>query len=166
MTSCLVGLLVLILVAGGSPLRAHGPSLQMQIRSEPGASTTPFEPVRSLAGKRTNPALGSVIVRHVRLEPAPPIQGSPSALVRFDVHNQGSRDVADIDVKVFLLATSSEDHAPVSPTVLAGPFTIRTKRALTPGDRFDYEVRLRNLTSDCDCFASVDVVGARFVPEP
>jgi hypothetical protein len=61
------------------------------------------------------------VIRHVRLIPAPPIEDSPSALMRFDVQNQGSRQIMDIDVRLILLATASENQEVASPQVLAGP---------------------------------------------
>jgi hypothetical protein len=152
MRLCSAGLLIVILAAGGS-LRAQ--VLTSQVASEPSRDAKP-----------RNPALAFVIVRHVRLIAAPPIEDLPSALMRFDVQNQGVRPVLDVDVRLILLATSSQNQVPVSPQVLAGPFTIRTKRLLMPGERFDYEIRLRNLTSDCDCLAKVDVVEAHFASQP
>jgi hypothetical protein len=86
--------------------------------------------------------------------------------VLFDVNNHGRRQVTDIDVEVILVATSSEDRTLTSPPVLAGPITVRTRRALMPGERFDYEIRLRNVTSDCECLPKVNVVAARFASGP
>jgi hypothetical protein len=163
MRFCSAALLIAILVAGSlAPCASTSPR---QVESPPGRDLVRLEPAEP-RGKRDNPAIAFVIVRHVRLSPALPIGDLPSAVMRFDVQNRGSREVMDIDVKVVLVAASLDDRAPRSPMVLAGPFTVRTRRALMPGERFDYEIRLRNLTSECDCLAKVDVIGAHFTSEP
>jgi hypothetical protein len=46
-------------------------------------------------------------------------------------------------------------------TVLAGPFEIRGKAPLDPGFTMTYEIRLRNLSPDCGCVGTVNIVSVR-----
>lgn len=47
--------------------------------------------------------------------------------------------------------------------VLVAPFRIRIKRPLPARYSLDYQIQLRNLSLDTECFPEIHVVGARSV---
>jgi hypothetical protein len=95
---------------------------------------------------------------HIRLEQAPPIKGRPSVNLKFDAFNDSVDDLTDIVLKVSIVQRS---HSATNPEVIGGPYIIRGSVLLRPGYSMGYEMRLRNLTTQCDCVASVRVVSAR-----
>jgi hypothetical protein len=48
---------------------------------------------------------------------------------------------------------------------LVRPFKIRGNVVLQAGYTVNYEMLLRNLSSDCRCIATVDVVSVQWLPE-
>jgi hypothetical protein len=91
-------------------------------------------------------------------EPAP----IPSAVLKFDLVNQGFVTVSDVSLEVTIFERSSTDAEVFAPPrVVAGPFTIRGDVDLRAGYTVNYEMLLRNMSADCDCVANVAIVGGR-----
>jgi hypothetical protein len=86
------------------------------------------------------------------------LEGAPSTVLNFGLANHGADDLTRIVVKVSILrdAPGSDIGEP-----LAGPYTLVGHEAvLRPGQTLDFKIRLRNLSSDCDCVARVVVLSA------
>lgn len=109
-----------------------------------------------------HPGPDAVSIRNIKLEPAPPIDQLPSAHVKFELYNDGSDSVTDIVLRLSLIERS-RNHPKTQPTVVAGPVTIRSKAFLSPGYSLAFEITLRNVSADCRCVPTIDVVDARFV---
>jgi hypothetical protein len=106
----------------------------------------------------TAPNLSAARIRNIRLEaPTRPI-ASPSAVLKFEVFNQGSKRLTHVEVQISFLENSTEDDTP--PRVIIGPFTVRGKVDLDAGYSLQYELLLRNVTIECGCVAKVTVVSA------
>lgn len=98
-------------------------------------------------------------VRNVRIGPAPRMKGMPSANVKFDIVNEGSKSVTDVVVEISVV---TKETLPIGgdtePVVLAGPFKMRGDVALEPCFSISYEMRLRNLSTESGCVPHVEVV--------
>jgi hypothetical protein len=70
----------------------------------------------------------------------------------------------DLLLAVSLLEPRREGAAEDLRLTLAGPFIIHVRAPLQPGYAFTYEVRLRNVSVDCDCVPSVATLSARLLP--
>jgi len=105
-------------------------------------------------------------VRDIKLEPASPVDGdeSPTAMLKFDVYNEVDLSIAGVVVSVSVLGESSGLTPEVRP-VLVRPFKIRVSQVLQPGYSVHYELRMKNISADCDCLPRVEVVEARIVEE-
>jgi len=102
-------------------------------------------------------------VDNVRLEAAVREEASPSTILKFDLFNGGSAPLTDLVLEISILEKAA-------PTELAGraivrPFKIRGNVVLQAGYTINYEMLLRNLSSDCRCIANVDVVSVHWLPE-
>lgn len=95
-------------------------------------------------------------VENVRLEAAVHAETTPSTLLKFDVINGTSTPLTTIVLEISIL----EKPAPTELTgrVLVRPFEIRGNVALEAGYTLNFEMLLRNLSSDCRCIANVEVV--------
>ena len=102
-------------------------------------------------------------VKNVFIKSAPPVDGAPTAVVKFAVVNTGSTGVVDIVFEVAILAKPELSALPTN--VLAGPYAIHVKAVLQAGYSMEYELRLWNVSADCDCVATVVVLSARPVVE-
>jgi len=102
-------------------------------------------------------------VENVRLEAPDPPETSPSTLLRFDVSNGSSTALTDLVLQVFILEKRVSTNCPGK--ALVRPFKIQERVVLQAGYTLNYEMLLRNLSSDCRCIATVDVVSARWLPE-
>jgi hypothetical protein len=100
-----------------------------------------------------------IAVRHIRVEAAMPVDGSPSVVLKFDVHNDGSANVTDIVLSVSL--RRSDTAKSVEPTARVQPFTIKIPNVLLAGYSFDYEIRLRNVSLEAANAPEIEVVDAR-----
>jgi hypothetical protein len=102
-------------------------------------------------------------VQRVRLEPAPPINTSPSTVLKFDLFNASVNRITDLLLKIAII----QKVEPLAPRrVLVGPFNIRGDVVLEAGYTLNYQMLLRNFSSDCDCVANVDVISVRsLLPE-
>lgn len=98
-------------------------------------------------------------VQNVRIEPAPRMEGMPSANVKFDIVNEGSNSFTDVVVEISVVKKATLTiGGDTTPVVLAGPFKIRGDVALEPGFSISYEIRLRNLSTECGCVPNVKLV--------
>ena len=103
-------------------------------------------------------------IDHVRLERAPRTETSPSAILKFDLLNEGVDRMTDVLLEVSILEQPPPGESLQSRRVLAGPFNIRGTAVLQPGYTMNYELLLRNVSSECSCIARVVVTSARAVP--
>lgn len=99
-------------------------------------------------------------IKNIRLESPPPSAPSPSAVLKFDMVNDGSAPVTDVVVEIAFLEARSTTND-VLPRVIVGPFIIRGTTVIDAGYTLNFAVLLRNLSVECNCVASVDVVTAR-----
>jgi hypothetical protein len=107
-----------------------------------------------------------VSIANVRLEPASPLEASPSMTLKFAIANEGSTSVSDIILKIAIVEKPKSEHPEPARRVLVGPFTIRGGDVvLRAGYTMNYEMLMRNLSSECSCLAIVDVLSARTLPE-
>jgi hypothetical protein len=116
------------------------------------------------ARNATDSATTAVAARNARLERAEPIGDSESATLTFDVYNEVDVSVTDIMVSVSVLGTVVPD-SPDLRRVVVQPFKIRLKEVLLAGGSVHYELRLRNLSPDCDCVPTVEVIDARVLAD-
>jgi hypothetical protein len=100
-----------------------------------------------------------IAIRHVRLEPSTPVDGSPSVVLKFDLHNEGWTSVTDIVLSVSL--RNSDSDRPIELPAAVRPFTIKIRNVLLAGYSFDYEIRLRNVSLDTVKTPEIEVVDAQ-----
>ena len=128
-----------------------------QTKARRGIISIPDDP------KRVEAAARLLKVENVRLEAPVREEASPSTILKFDVVNGTSAPLTDLVLEISILEKSA-------PTELAGraivrPFKIRGSVVLQAGYTINYEMLLRNLSSDCRCIANVDVVSVHWLPE-
>jgi hypothetical protein len=112
-------------------------------------------------------SVSTVRVNNARLEAAPPDVPQPSALLKFDMLNDGALSVSDVLIQVAILEKRPmDDDGATPPRVIVGPFVMRGHATIEAGYTINYEVLLRNLSSDCSCVPNVSVVSARPLPNP
>jgi hypothetical protein len=146
---------VCLLAALGGQAHSANPQSNVAIKATHGEeSATGEKASSSKSGDRTS----GVSIRHARLEKAEPPE-STFATLSFDLYNEIDATVSDIAVSVAILASSVDREAP-SPYVVR-PFTIRLKEVVLAGYSVHYELRLRNLSSDCSCVPEIEVLEAR-----
>jgi hypothetical protein len=155
--------LIVVLAVSGPVLHANDSTPALAPESQSRYDT--IEPLRSPLVNTKTSALDAIAVRKIRLAPAPSIDGSSSARVTFDMYNEGHRRLTDIVLQVWLLEESHRDLAEAHRAVVAGSVTIRTKAVLLPEYSLSYEIRLRNVSSECGCIPRVDIVSARVLPD-
>jgi hypothetical protein len=106
--------------------------------------------------------VSAVEIREIRLESAPRLDDAPSALLKFELLNNGSSAIADLVLSASLVQPPETGvEAPI--VTVAGPFIVRMKAALRPKNTFHYEIRLRNISADCDCVPRVTPLLGRVV---
>jgi len=101
----------------------------------------------------------AVTVREMKLKPDEPIEGAQSSTLMFDVYNEAAASITDVVVSVSLLDATVKDSS--DPRIIVGPFKIRLKEILLADYSVHYELRLRNLSSDCGCVPAIEVLDAR-----
>jgi hypothetical protein len=110
-------------------------------------------------------AVSTLQIKNVRLE-APPLDApKPSTLLKFDLLNDGEVSVTDVIIKIAIVENGHSTVESV-PRFIAGPFTISGHATIDAGYTVNYEMVLRNLSSDCGCRADVNVVAARSSSDP
>jgi hypothetical protein len=102
-------------------------------------------------------------IDNVRLETPLHAEASPSALLKFDVFNGGSTPLTDLILEISIVEKSAAKE--LAARTLVRPFQIRGNIVLQAGYTINYEMLLRNLSSDCRCVTNVDVVSFRWLPE-
>ena len=100
-----------------------------------------------------------IAVRHIRVEAATPVDGTPSVVLKFDLHNGGWTSVTDIVLSVSL--RNSDSETPIELPASVRPFTIKIRNVLLAGYSFDYEIRLRNVSLDTAKTPEIEVVDAQ-----
>jgi hypothetical protein len=114
---------------------------------------------------RASAEASSLKIEHVRLEPPPPTEALPSSVLKFDVLNESSSRLTDLLLEVSIVEQPPLADSPRRRRVLVGPFTIQADVVLESGYTINYEMLLRNFSSDCDCLATVEAVSARSIPD-
>lgn len=125
-----------------------------------GAVTVGSRQQSDLGRRATN--LESITIQNVRLEPAPPLDERPTVRLKFEVHNTGPAAIADLLLTASLVTRQPEGD--VWRAIVAGPFIIHIKSALARGYTFEYEMRLRNVTIDCNCVPIIATLSAGALP--
>jgi hypothetical protein len=125
-------------------------------RSKPGLNRVPTDDPSLDLPVKQDTGIG-IAIRHIRLEPSTPVDGSPSVVLKFDLHNEGWTSVTDIVLEVSL-RTRGGESAIEQPSVR--PFTIKIRNVLMAGYSFDYEIRLRNVSLDTAKTPEIEVVDA------
>jgi hypothetical protein len=85
--------------------------------------------------------------------------------LKFDVFNDTSLRLTDVVMRVSFLEKQAPDIADVPARVLVGPVTVRVTAVLQAESVLSYEMLFRNLSSDCDCSPSVEILSARLLPD-
>jgi hypothetical protein len=102
---------------------------------------------------------GELTIRHIRLEASPPVDGAPSVILKFDLHNQGSTSLTDIVLSVSVGHAAGESAS--EPSERVHPFEVKIDNVLLAGYTFGYEIRLRNVSIDTANGPEIAVVDAR-----
>jgi hypothetical protein len=131
--------------------------------ADPGLDT----PLRNIPKAVVLPPLNPVPtlrIMNVRLEAPPADAPTPSAVLKFDMLNDGGSKVTDIVIQISMLERPRDEHALGSRRFVVNPFMIRGSVTLEAGYTMNYEMLLRNLSADCACVPNVVVISARPVP--
>ncbi len=110
-------------------------------------------------------ARSALRIEHVRLEPPSVAQPLPSTILKFEAYNASASTLADVVLEISIVEKLQPSQGVGLPRVLVGPFTIRGNFVLESGYTINYEMLLRNLSSDCACSAKVDVLAVRSLPD-
>ena len=127
---------------------------------------TPQQDATAVASKTRQPSIersveGSPVgIAGVRLGSSPPGDEN-AALLKFRMSNLHSTRLTDIVFEVSIVEEHDHEHADLTRRVVGGPFVIRGKFVLDPGDTADCEIRLRNMSPTCKCDAKVRVLSFR-----
>jgi hypothetical protein len=111
-------------------------------------------------------AVPTLRIMNVRLEAPPADAPIPSAILKFDMLNDGGSKVTDIVIQISMLERPRDERALGSRRFVVNPFMIRGSVTLEAGYTMNYEMLLRNLSTDCACVPNVVVISARPVPAP
>jgi hypothetical protein len=114
---------------------------------------------------KPTPERSPLRVAHVRLEPAPAMKTLPFSVLKFDLFNVSSNRLTDVVLEISIVEKPDPDQVLGSRRVLVGPFTVRGSVVLESGYSINYEMLLRNFSSDCSCVANVDVLSVRSLPD-
>jgi hypothetical protein len=137
--------------------------VEVPLRTESSVHTLSNLPTRF--DLRAGVEASSLKIEHVRLEPPPSTESLPSTLLKFDVLNESSGRLTDLVLEVSIVEKPTLADSSLRPRVLVGPFTIQGDVILESGYTINYEMLLRNFSSDCYCLATVEAVSARSVPD-
>ena len=91
-----------------------------------------------------------------------PSEEENAAVLKFHMSNAGSTLLTNIVFEVSIVEEARHEHVDTR-RVLAGPFVIRGKFALDPGNTADYEILLRNMSPACRCAAKVRILSFRSI---
>jgi hypothetical protein len=98
-------------------------------------------------------------IANVRIEAPPPPTPQPSALLKFDLTNEGPEPVTDITLRIEVHERTPLD-ADVPQRVIVRPFDVRGAATIEPGFTVEYSMLFRNLPPDCGCEAGITVISA------
>ena len=73
--------------------------------------------------------------------------------------------MTDVDIEVTISERVPRIDGINEMRLLVGPFTIRGHVTIEAGYTFNYNLLLRNLSTECRCVANVNVVSARLQPD-
>jgi hypothetical protein len=132
---------------------------------DPGVDT-PLRSIPKAVGLPPVNLVPALRIMHVRLEAPPADAPTPSAVLKFDMLNDGGSKVTDIVIQISMLERPRDEHELSSRRFVVKPFMIRGSVTLEVGYTMNYEMLLRNLSSDCACVPNVVVISARPVPPP
>jgi hypothetical protein len=104
-------------------------------------------------------------IENIRLDPGPKTETFPSATLTFDVFNESSKRVTDLELEISIVETPSPYDELGPRRVLVQPFAIRGTFVLQPGYAMTYKMLLRNFSSECSCMANVDVLSVHLLPD-
>lgn len=108
------------------------------------------------------PAIPSALrVSDIRLEPQAILEREPASMLRFSLENDGIVQMRDVVLTIAVFEKQTQPTA--TPKVIVRPFQLRTPATVEPGYFVEYEMLLRNLSTDCNCVPRVEVVSARAV---
>jgi hypothetical protein len=110
--------------------------------------------------------MSTLRVQRVRLEAAPPSASDTSAVLKFELVNNGPMTVTGVVLEIAVRVKATTQGESADRLVVAGPFTIRAGVDLQAGYTLNYELLLRNLRADCDCAPDVTVTAARPAQAP
>ena len=70
--------------------------------------------------------------------------------------------MTDIVVRIVLVRSRPADQPDTPRTRVAGPLEVRSPSELSPDYSFHFDIRLKNLGSDCGCEPVINVLSARY----
>jgi hypothetical protein len=121
--------------------------------------------VRDSSSRLATKSAAPLRIENVRLEAAPGTETVPSAVLKFDVINASPKRQTDLLLEISITEKPALDPVLTPRRVLVRPFKIRGNFVLEAGYTINYELRLRHLSTDCDCVATVDVLSVRALPD-
>jgi hypothetical protein len=130
-----------------------------QSPSQPDAAAVPCPALRP--DFETPVQVSPLEIAKVRLDSPRPWEIENSAVLKFQMSNGSSSTLTDILLEVAIVEESQREHLDTPRRILAGPFAIRGKTVLDPGDTADFEILLRNISPTCRCAAKVSVLSYR-----
>jgi len=140
---------------------SYGANVQGADRSDQARRSWSTDDVRSAPAANPSDSHPLCHVENVRFEPAPLTKGSPSAVLKFDVFNDSETRVTDFVMRVSFVEQRLSDDAESQPRILVGPVTFTTRDVVQPGYVLGYEMLFRNLSTECGCIPSVQLLSAR-----
>lgn len=109
-------------------------------------------------------AASTLRIENVRLERSPADAPAPSALLKFDMVNEGTLRLRDILIEIAIFEKAQTLTGGLKPRLIVRPFTIKGHVTIEPSYTVNFEMLLRNVSSECPCEADVSVVFADAVP--
>jgi hypothetical protein len=140
------GVLVGALASLEARTAADPPSNRTIVQQPPSTPSTTLTPLRVLK---------------IRLDQGDRTHPEPRSTVSFEVLNDGPTELTDVVLRIFIEEVTTLSQPDSHPEPLA-KYTIRgSDVVIQPGYSLKYELRLRNLPSECDCRAVVEVESVR-----
>ena len=140
---------------------SYGANVQGADSSDQASRSWSTDDVRSAPAANPSDSHPLCHIENVRFEPAPLTKGSPSVVLKFDVFNDSETRLTDFVMRVSFVEKRFSDDAESQPRILVGPVTFTTRDVVEPGYVLGYEMRFRNLSTECGCIPSVQLLSAR-----
>jgi hypothetical protein len=134
-------------------------------RVEADRNSTPVHDPLDRPNVRVFQPVSSIQVENVRLEAAPAEQAPASAVLKFEVLNVSSQRLTDVLLEISVTEKPKSDYGRARARALVRPFVISGNVVLESGYTINYELLLRNLSSNCSCVANVTVRSVRALPD-